>query len=207
MDVRQRKTKSDRPAVFNQSKPAPAPKAEEPTTEPKKQRRSSRKTMIVAAVVLLAVCLIWIISTSNKEPEPTTAGPAYATVLPANKTIDSLGGWQRVSPPEKPPVYAYNDEINDIAISVSEQPLPAEFKSNPTSQVAELAKGYNATTKLKAGDTQLFLGTSSKGPQSVIFTKEGVLVLIKSEKTIADASWSAYVKSLSSSNLENIPKY
>lgn len=121
----------------------------------------------------------------------------YQTVLPESKSITQLGGWKRVSPPDSDPVYAYTDKINDIAISVSQQPLPDSFKQGGVDgKVADLAKKFNATTSFDAGTTTAYIGTSAKGPQSVIFTKNSLLILIKSQANIDEAAWIRYVKSL-----------
>lgn len=125
-----------------------------------------------------------------------TGKPDYETVLPAGKSIRELGGWKRVSPPEKEPVFAYADVIDGVSVSVSQQPLPASFKRDTDNQVAELAKKFNATHKIDGNDSSIYVGTSAKGPQSVIFTKGDVLVLIKSQKKINDTAWTAYAQSL-----------
>jgi hypothetical protein len=120
----------------------------------------------------------------------------YQTILPSGKSISALGGWKRVSPEKSEPVYAYTDKIGDISINVSEQPLPESFIGNTDSQVAELAEKFNATTKIDAGDVKAYVGTSAKGPQSAIFTKNSLLILIKSQEKIDDAAWAKYIKSL-----------
>jgi hypothetical protein len=123
--------------------------------------------------------------------------PDYKTMLPAGKTIDQLGGWTRVSPSGTEPVYAYVDKIKGIQINVSQQPLPYEFDDDSTDQhIEELASGYNADQKMKVGGTTVYIGTSAKGPQSVIFTRDKILVLIKSLSAIDNNSWAAYISSL-----------
>jgi len=130
------------------------------------------------------------------EGSSLTGTPSYTTMLPKGKSVESLGGWKRVSPPGKDPVFAFSDSIDSVPISVSEQPLPQSFKNDTSGQVAELAQKFSATDKLDAGSMTVYIGTSSKGPQSVIFAKNNLLVLIKSEKKIEDASWTTYVQSL-----------
>ncbi|HRJ05969.1 MAG TPA: hypothetical protein PK911_00245 [Candidatus Saccharibacteria bacterium] len=123
--------------------------------------------------------------------------PSYKTILPEGKSIDDFGGWTRVSPPNRNPVYAYPDTIGRIPINVSQQPLPDDFAKNDTPEkLKELAIGYAATKRLVAGDTIVYVGTSAKGPQSVIFTKHGLLVLIRASASVPDASWQQYVESL-----------
>ena len=166
------------------------------------KKRFSKKTLIasigIALIVIVGGIITIAIIQNNKNSSTTDTAdtPDYATVLPEGKTITELNGWDRVSPDGKDPVYAYNDSIDGVAISVSQQPLPPAFKDNTDSRVAELAKGDNATNAIQAGDTTFYIGTSAKGPQSVYLSKKGLLILIKSEAKIKDASWANYVASL-----------
>jgi hypothetical protein len=122
--------------------------------------------------------------------------PDYKTTLPKGKSIDALGGWHRVSPPNGNPVFAYADKIDGVSISVSQQPLPESFYPDVDDQVANLAKGFSATDKFDADGTDIYVGTSAKGPQSVILAKKDMLILIKSTAKISDDSWAKYVQSL-----------
>ena len=162
----------------------------------------NKKTGIVVGVVVVIIITGLIISHFNSGNTPT-----YRTVLPGDKSVNELGGWKRISPPNKDPVFAYSDKINDVPITVSQQPLPASFKTETASHVAELAKSYNADTKVNAGEITIYIGTSSKGPQSVIFAKENLLVLIKSQKNIDNAAWTEYIQTLGNPGSGRIPKY
>jgi hypothetical protein len=122
--------------------------------------------------------------------------PNYKTLLPTGKSINDLGGWHRVSPPDKNPVFAYADVIGGINVTVSQQPLPDSFKADVDGSVSKLAVSYSAKDEIIAGDTKVFVGTSVKGPQSAITVKDDVLVLIKSATKIGDKQWSDYVLSL-----------
>lgn len=122
--------------------------------------------------------------------------PDYPTLLPAGKTIDSLGGWTRISPPDSNPVFAYVDSIDSVRISVSQQPLPSEFNKNTAQKVKEMAAGYGADEAFVAGSTDVHIGASTKGPQSVIFNRNQTLVLIKSVAPIDNSRWVSYINSL-----------
>lgn len=157
----------------------------------------NKKTVIIGLVV--AVCLVaglLIFRSMNNDSNATSKKPTYQTVLPQGKTIQELGGWKRVSPPEDQPVFAFTDAIDGVPISVTEQPLPQQFKNDIDSQVADLARKFNATHKIDASGTPVYIGTSVKGPQSVIFATKKLLILIKSEKKISDTSWVNYAISL-----------
>lgn len=128
--------------------------------------------------------------------DPAAKAPDYLTVLPKDKSISDMGGWKRVSPGESNPVFAYTDKVDDVTISVSQQPLPEAFKTDISGNIADLAKQFSATEKVDANGTDVYIGTSAKGPQSVIFSKNGLLVLIKSQQKAESKSWKTYVESL-----------
>lgn len=166
------------------------------------KKRLKKRTIIIGGILLVVLIIAAIATTAiirqanHKTGQSIIQDPGYTTILPTGKSIIQLGGWVRVSPAGSDPVYAYADTVSGVPISVSEQPLPESFKSNSSDKVAELAKSYNATATITIGDTTVYIGTSAKGPQSVIFTKDNLLVLIKSEKQIENAAWSTYAASL-----------
>lgn len=169
------------------------------------RRKISKKTVgislgigvfVVAVSIGTSVLLQQQASDAQNTATQADRTTGFTTLTPNNATIDTLGGWTRVSPPENDPVYAYADTVGGVAISVSQQPLPKSFENNTSQQVAELAKQYNATVTISASGTTAYIGTSADGPQSVIFTKNNLLVLIKSQQTLDDTSWKDYITSL-----------
>jgi len=128
----------------------------------------------------------------------TKGTPDFQTLLPQGVSIEQLGGWTRVSPPDRNAVYAFADTIGTTKIIVSQQPLPKEFSDNNKQEhVADLANDYHADRYVTASNgIKIFIGTSAKGPQSIIFTKSNTLVLIKSQAVVSDNSLIEYVDSL-----------
>ena len=181
------------------AKPAASAVVPEPVPETKQRMQDkipgNIKTIAIGFGSLIAVVVIVAII-SQMLAQRDASDPSFQTVLPSGQAITSLGGWHRVTPPGDDPVFAYSDTIDSVPISVSEQPLPDAFKRDTASAVADLAKQYNATTKLKAGDVAVYVGTSAKGPQSTILTKHNLLILIKSKSQIDNSSWTDYVSSL-----------
>lgn len=155
--------------------------------------KKAKITICVVTVSLLATAGIFL---AYYTTHSAATLPDFQTVLPENKSINQLHGWQRVSPPQDDPVFAYSDTINNVAITVSQQRLPTAFSSDIDSHVADLAKKFNATDKIDASGTTVYVGTSVKGPQSAILTKNNLLILIKSAAKIAPADWAAYVSAL-----------
>lgn len=163
-----------------------------------KRYSGNRKILILISALLIAASLsgaIFVI-TNRSDDTQTSQIPQYDTVLPHGKSIGQLGGWKRVSPPNTSPVYSYTDLVEKVIISVSQQPLPDSFKGEPELQTSKLAESYSATTKFDANGTTVYLGTSALGPQSVIFTKDNLLILIKSQNKISENAWKSYVQAL-----------
>jgi len=129
-----------------------------------------------------------------------TQQPDYNTLLPEGKTIAQLGGWGRVSPPGKDPVYAFSDTVEGVHVTVSQQPLPDSFKADVAASTAQLAQQYSATEKLAVNGTTAYLGTSSKGPQSVILAEYGLLILMKSDTKLTNQQWVGYIYTLQQGN-------
>ncbi len=129
------------------------------------------------------------------QPEVLRA-PNYPTLLPNGKNIEVLGGWSRVSPPKSNPVFAYVDSLDGSPINVSQQPLPENFKKDRGAQIEKLATNFGARERVTAGGATVFIGTSTEGPQSVIFEKNNTLILIKSAVSHSEDTWAEYINSL-----------
>lgn len=162
--------------------------------------RHPRKKQIIMisiiAVMIIGLIIAGLTISSHNAKVAAVDTPKYDTILPGDKSIKDLGGWDRISPPTASPVYAFADSLSGTSISVSEQPLPDSFKTDTDAKIAELAKSYNATDKINADGTDVYIGTSAKGPQSTIFIKDNLLVLIKSGAKIQDKTWITYIDSL-----------
>lgn len=123
--------------------------------------------------------------------------PDYSTVLPAGKDVEQLGGWFRVSPPEEDPAYAYADSLDGVAINVTQQPMPEDFKSNAQEKLAKLAEQFGAGRELSTPDgTKFYVGLSSKGPESILLIKNGLLILIKTQSAVDDTKLTEYISNL-----------
>lgn len=173
----------------------------------RKTARVPRKKRTLA--ILLAVGAVFIVGNyflassevgtatdSSNRRGPVKGTPGYKTVLPAGKSIQDLGGWTLVSPPDRDPAFAYIDKIGNTQVNVSQQLLPDTLKPDTAKKIEELAKSFGANEKVTVGNTVVYIGTSEKGPQSVIFSKNDLLILIKSSVRIDSNEWAKYVNSL-----------
>ena len=133
---------------------------------------------------------------TDKPPKLQKGTPDYTTVTPKGTSIDSFGGWTRVSPPDRNPVFAYVQTLGDSTISVSQQPLPDNLKVDSEQALSALAKDFRANEMITAGDTSAYIETKNNGAQSVLFIKNGLLILIKSSRSVANTTWVEYIISL-----------
>ena len=159
------------------------------------------KRLFITAIVMIVIGFsglgFGIYQAHSSRADQTSGLPNFTPVLPKGETIDSLDDWQKLSSPSGDVFYAFVDTVNGVTVNISQQQLPGKFKSDLSNKMLEMARSYNANTKLEANDgVRIYVGTSAKGPQSVLFTKNGVLVLMKSWATIPDADWITYVNSM-----------
>ncbi len=168
---------------------------------------SNRAKFIIVAAISVIVFYTYDLTVRQKTDSDTASSistsqtlergnPPYDTVIPDGKKIEDLGGWTRISPPDRNPVYTYIDKVDNIAINVSEQPLPESLKTDTAERIDALAKDFNANEKITINGTTVHIGTSDGGPQSVIFDKEGLLILIKSDARLNNNQWAKYINSL-----------
>lgn len=164
--------------------------------------------LTILLVCLGVVCTIKFLPVTTDEsrqesPDPalkktqgilTKQDPPFSTKTPRGESYD--GKWTRVSPPERNPVYAFSDSIDGIRIIVSQQPLPKELRDQTATSTKTLAAGYSATEKLSVSGAVTYIGTSAKGPQSVIMTKDNLLILVKSSQRIPNTAWEKYLSDL-----------
>ncbi len=120
--------------------------------------------------------------------------PQFKIVLPSGKLSDATSEKVAYNPQRK--VASFTDTIAGIDVTVSQQKLPASFEDSPTDKVKKLAEGFSATDVIDTSTPTAYLGTSIKGPQTVIFTKNGLLIFIQSTSNIDKHDWAEYITKL-----------
>jgi hypothetical protein len=128
-----------------------------------------------------------VLSTQDQKPD-------FTTLLPEGKESNTVSGDVAYDALRK--VTSYTDTIMGQNVTVSQQPLPEDFKDNPDEKVKKLAEGFSATDLISTSSPKAYLGTSIKGPQTVIFTKNGLLIFILSTGKIDKHDWAEYITKL-----------
>lgn len=174
-----------------------------PTIKIPSQLLTHKKWLIGgAACVVLAAGLTTtaILTKGDRKGGDTSAvlseskqGADFAYSLPKGDT-KGIDGEVRYDAERK--VVNFRDSIGGVEITISQQPLPEGLKEDTENKVKKLAADFSATKELTTANPTAYLGTSVKGPQTVIFSKKDLLVFIQSAKTIDDHDWAEYITNL-----------
>lgn len=161
-------------------------------------RKPNRKQIvyIISAFACLAVVAVGITQYlgKNNANTPQVSGeaeqkkPDFTLIMPGGK----ING--KIAYNSEKKVASIQSQIGDNPVIISQQPIPAGFKPDPAGETAQLAKEMNANDKLEGNGFTAHLGQSIKGPQTVVFTKSGTLVFIKSTETIPKEQWAEFLK-------------
>jgi hypothetical protein len=153
------------------------------------------------AVVLVAGVAVTIFATQKDDKNGNTPAVLaeksqradFAYSLPKG-SAEETDGDVRYDAEHK--VVNFKDSIGGVEITISQQPLPESFKEDTDNKVKKLAADFSATKEITTANPTAYLGTSVKGPQTVIFSKKDLLVFIQSTKTIDEHDWAEYITSL-----------
>lgn len=150
---------------------------------------------VAVGVIIIGVSTIALLPSKDK-PEvlsEQTQAADFDYSLPKGGT-EALDAPVRFDSQRK--VVNYKDSIGGVEITISQQPLPAGFETDTDNKVKKLAEDFSATKSLTTANPTAYIGTSIKGPQTVIFSKKKLLVFIQSTKSIDDHDWAEYITNL-----------
>jgi len=172
-----------------------------PPKLPKLTKKQVRLGVICGGVLASGLVVVLVVSLlgNGKKPDgqgvlsDTNQKPSFDTVLPNGKEDDAA---DKVKFDPQKQVASFTDNIGTTQITVSQQPLPEPFKEDTDEKVKKFAEGYNAKTVINESNPKAYIGTSGKGPQTVIFTKNNLLIFIKSANTIDKDQWADYITRL-----------
>lgn len=122
------------------------------------------------------------------------ATPDFSPLLPNGDITNTVS--QKVQYDANKKVANYTDKIDGTSVTISLQQLPATFKPDIATNIKKVAEQFSANDKLEVDNGDAFIGTSEKGPQSLVGYRGDLLVFMKSEAKIDNASWVAYFNSL-----------
>lgn len=177
------------------------PKLKRPSLPKKLPANLTYKKLGIGGAALVGIFAIGLIvnkvaTSEDKKPTETAVlsaedqKPDFATVAPKDKDAPTT----RYDTKRK--VVSFQDSIGGVAITISQQPLPQGLKEDTDNKVKKLAADFAATEVISTSNPTAYLGTSAKGPQTVIFSKKDLLIFIQSTKEIDTHDWAEYITKL-----------
>ncbi|HTE58515.1 MAG TPA: hypothetical protein VK694_07255 [Verrucomicrobiae bacterium] len=96
-------------------------------------------------------------------------------------------------------VLGYVAEFNGASLTISQQPAPGDFKSNPA-KLMSVAESFKATTHLDTQKGTAYIASDEKTKvQTAIFATDEVLVFVRSNKPLDNDEWQMYINQLNPS--------
>lgn len=134
---------------------------------------------------------------TKKLATVATTKPGFKPVIPASKTELAAGKAGQTAFDTKRDTYSYNDTLKGQALVVSQQPLPANFKSNKDA-LANISKALNATQAVvtSAGATGYIATDTKSNSQTVVFALNDKLIFIRSPFSHPTTDWQVYLSTL-----------
>jgi hypothetical protein len=127
------------------------------------------------------------------ETKPVQTAPTFDTLgLTKGQKTEKIVAYD-----EEKKVASYSDVIDGTEVTVSQQPLPDNFKTNSTKEVEKLAASFKATNAITAGKVTAYSGVASEtGTQTIVFTKNQLLIFILASKELTGKSIAKYITDL-----------
>jgi hypothetical protein len=174
----------------------------------KKLSSSSKKEKTVWAIVIVILAISFasyrvLINNTDSDGIKSSNGnnllklkrgtPAFSALIPNGKNIKDLDA--RINDGGQP-LFFFSDKIAQSTITVSQQPLPESFKNNTAGQIEILAKNSGANDIITVGEVTVYIARPPEGLENIIFTKNGLLIYIKTSARLTNEQWSIYISSL-----------
>ena len=153
--------------------------------------------LIAVPVLVLSIALLSNLINQDSNSTDTTAVQGQVATKPefAIVTASGIDNATTKYDTEKK-VASYADKIEGTNIVVSQQQLPDSLKTDLTKNLKNLAEQFSATDVIPTKGNDSYLGTSAKGPQTVIIVKKDLLIFIKSDQKIDKKIWQQYIDSM-----------
>lgn len=172
-------------------------------------KRSRKQRLLagsVVAIVVVALIGFMLFAPSSKNgksngqtevlADKTSAVKIDFKPLLPNGSADQAPTSKTALDGQGRPIFTFTDKIGATDLTITEQPLPESLKPDTDTKLEKMAKDLYLTEVISTANPKAYMGTSIKGPQTVIFAKDGLLVFIQSQAKIDKDQWADYVTRL-----------
>lgn len=140
--------------------------------------------------------------TAKTPASQTTAAvrtePAYRPLVPSAETVSAT----RYD--GKRDLVSYTTTFSGVRITVSQQGLPAGFAKDPAS-LQKAADSIKATKRIETARGIVYVAEDdSAGNQMAVFAGEDVLLFIRTDTRLDEASWKSFVELLRSKSWKEV---
>ena len=151
----------------------------------KATQKSAQASDMAAAKTVLA-----------KAAAPTVAKPSFQPLAPADSKNNAVNGTPQVAYDTKRNTYSFTDTIGGHAVVVSQQPIPATYKT-AVDAVSKIAISLKANQTATTDSGAAYIASDAKSnTQTVVFSKNNLLVFVQSPFSHTTAQWQAYINAL-----------
>jgi hypothetical protein len=129
---------------------------------------------------------------------PSRTQPTYQPLVPsaAQASAKSYDGQRNL--------VSYTTNFSDARVTVSQQPLPANFSNDP-SALQRAADSLNAKQKIETDKGPLYVANSdTDNSQRAIYATKDVLIFIQADRKLDDVSWKSFVDLLQAKSWQSI---
>ncbi len=126
----------------------------------------------------------------------TAAKPTFQPLAPVDSTNNGIHGTPQVAYDGKRNTYSFTDTLAGQAIVVSQQPIPATYKT-AVDAVSKIAVSLKASQTLATSSGAAFIANDAKSnAQTIVFSKNNLLVFVQSPFAHTSDQWQAYINGL-----------
>lgn len=130
------------------------------------------------------------------EAVAANAKPTFKPLAPQSSATAATSGTPQVAYDSARNTYSFTDVLKQKPIVVSQQPIPSKF-SDANTAVSKIAIAMGAKESVDTAIGTAYVLTDTKAnAQTIVFTKNNLLVFIQSPFTHPNEDWKHYIEAL-----------
>ena len=164
---------------------------------------AEKKYFVLGAALLVAVGVPLIIGSLKNTPENKSTASEEQANTEQRPNDAQFRVFRSLSENATQPrfdqdkqITSFQDTVNGINVTVTQQALPEEFKTNTADEIKNFATSQNFKDELSVDEGVAYIGLSVNGPQSVIYQRDQTLIFLQSIEKMSNSKWTNYLNKL-----------